>query len=108
MPSINLSELTNDGEVRNLAGHERGLAARGKFRLDELDRLTDAVDVVVPEEIYAISPSFFQGMFSESVQALGSKELFFRHYRFDTSISVLRQIESGIKSSLIERKSLLS
>jgi hypothetical protein len=79
---IDLEFLTK-GEVTNLAGHDRGLSARGYYGLDELDQANDTVKVVVPEYLIAISNSFFQGMFSESVQAATNVNDFFSKYQFD-------------------------
>lgn len=94
--SIDLGSLTGDGKVRNLSGHEKGSAARAKYRLDLADASTLPVPVVVPSYVYAISSSFVQGMFTPSLRALGSIEAFFQHYQFDASASIIRQIERGL------------
>lgn len=107
MQVINLSELT-DGKVRNLAGHDRGLAARNKFRLDEIDAKNDIVKIIVPPDIYSLGSSFFQGMFASSVKASGSREKFLSRYHFDAPHVVLRQIDQGIESSLMQRGSIFS
>jgi hypothetical protein len=105
---INLKDLTNDGEVRNLSGHERGRAARSNYRLDDADRVNEAVQVIVPEEIYSLTSSFFQGMFSESVRKSGTRESFLARFQFDAPPVVLRQIERGIEASLMRRGSILA
>lgn len=97
MREIDLGELTRGGEVRNLSGHERGFAAREHFALDRADVEAEPVFIRVPENIYLLTPSFFQGMFSQSVQALGnSRERFLNHYRFDAPSVIMRQIDQGI------------
>lgn len=108
MAEIHLGELTRGGEVRNLSGHERGVEARRLFKLDELDRLHETVEVVVPDELYAITPSFFQGMFAESVRALGGRDPFLRRYAFDAPGYVLEQLESAIEYSLMKRGPLIT
>lgn len=108
MRTIDLSELTGHGEVRNLSGHERGVAAREKFLLDQADRGDEEVVISVPEDLYTITPSFFQGMFAESVRHAGSREKFLTKYRFAAPSIVLRQIESGIETSLIKRSRIFS
>lgn len=95
---IDLGSLTGDGKVRNLSGHDKGSAARAKFGLDSVDASPKAVTVVVPSYVYAISSSFVQGMFSPSLRSLGSMDAFFKHYRFDASASIIRQIERGLAS----------
>lgn len=91
MPTIELEELTK-GEVRNLAGHDRGLRAREYFQMDELDHADEAVDVRVPVGFRAVSPSFFQGMFAESVHHFGSANAFFEHYHFDAPVHIRSQL----------------
>lgn len=108
MVTINLDELTRHGEVRNLSGHERGVAARVKYGLATADLGKEQVLVVVPDEIYTITPSFFQGMFAESVHKAGTRELFLSKFRFSAPPVILRQIESGIESSLMKRQSIFS
>lgn len=107
MVEINLEKLTGNGEVRNLAGHDRGQKARAEFNLDGLDVTSEPVTVVVPDEVYLLTPSFIQGMFAESIKRLGSRERFLRHYGFRASGAILRQIDSGITASLVSRGSLL-
>ena len=87
MPTIELSELTQ-GEVRNLAGHDRGLKARDHFHVAELDGSNEIVDVRVPDDFRAVSPSFFQGMFADSVHHFGTAQAFFDHYHFDAPVHI--------------------
>lgn len=100
---INLDELTA-GKVHNLSGHMRGLAARQHFDLDQLDICDEPVEVIVPEHIYGLSPSFVQGLFAASVQRLGNdRETFLRHYRFRATDLVKRQLERGLSAILTDR-----
>ena len=88
MPEIVDIRLLTQGEVRNLAGHERGLAARERFGMQRLDEDAAPVAVVFPDHFRQVSSSFFQGMFSASVRRLGSVDAFFNHYRFDAPAHV--------------------
>ncbi len=105
---IELIELTNNGEVHNLSGHERGLAAREKFHIESLDGSEEPVVVAVPEFVYTITPSFFQGMFAESVKRFVTREAFLKKYRFNAQPVVLKQIDRGITASLMKRGSFLN
>ena len=96
---IDFADLTGGGRVRNLSGHDKGQAARARYDLDALDAGSAPVEIRVPAEIYAISGSFVQGMFAQSLVTLGSKEAFFAHYKFDADSDVLRQIERGLAAS---------
>jgi hypothetical protein len=108
MAEINLGDLTAGGEVRNLTAHERGVAARVHYRLDQLDVSPEPVTVIVPREIFTLTPSFFQGMFAESVHHFVSREKFLEHYRFDASNLILKQIDRGISAAQMRRGELLS
>jgi len=101
MPVIELQRLTK-GEVSSLSGHPRGLAARGFFELDTLDKIEEAVIVTAPESLVAITPSFVQGMFARSVHALG-EDVFFSHYKFDLQPHLLTDVRLGIQRALMRR-----
>ncbi|WP_374593006.1 hypothetical protein [Sphingosinicella sp.] len=96
---IDMSELTG-GLVLNLAGHDRGLAARELFKVAELDRAGHPVEVTFPENFRQVSSSFFQGMFSESVRFLGSVENFFAHYLFNAPAHVRAKLVDYAEQTL--------
>jgi hypothetical protein len=106
MAEIDLGLLTGNGEVRNLTGHENGVAARESFNLRTLDHAAEPVRVIVPEPVLTIAPSFFQGMFTESVRELGDN--FLEHYRFHASAIVMRQVERGIALARMRRGNVLA
>jgi len=105
MPMINLITLTDDGRVRNLTGHERGLAARDMFKLSKLDDGSEVVEVHVPDDVDAITVSFFQGMFAESVKKAGQN--FLEKYHFHASPSVMEQVMRGVERVRTVRGSVL-
>jgi hypothetical protein len=107
MTQIDLNDLTRAGEVRNLSGHEKGVDARRHYKLNELDRYPEPVLVLVPELVYTLTPSFFQGMFAESVRTLRTREEFLAHYRFNATPLILRQIERGISAAQMQRGDVL-
>lgn len=101
---IDLNILTENGKVHNLSGHERGLAARVEFELDRYDREAASVEILVPEHIYAVSPSFVQGLLAGSLQSLGlDREAFSKRYHLVASDLIKRQFERGISAILTNR-----
>ena len=108
MRTIQLIELTKGGEVHNLSGHEKGAAARKQFNLSALDSEDQAVVVDIPEFVYTITPSFFQGMFAESVRKFGDRDTFLNRYRFNADPVVLQQIDHGIRASLVKRRPIFA
>lgn len=106
---VDLGELTRGGEVHNLSGHERGLAARTFYALDDADEAGESVEVVVPSGVYTLTPSFFQGMFAKSVQAAGGNAGGFRtRFHFQASPIVQEQIDRGIASVGLDRDNLFA
>lgn len=108
MKVIDLELYTADGKVRNLSGKSRGLDARSEFRLDDVDRGKEAVTVRIPSYVYAISTSFFCGMFSDSYTHFGSAEGFLGRYKFEVTDVQWRQIQQGIERCSYGFTSLVS
>jgi hypothetical protein len=101
---IDLDILTDNGKVHNLSGHDRGLAARERFALDGFDHGVATVDIRVPDHIYAVSPSFVQGLLAASFAALGSsRDAFFARYNLVATDLIKRQFERGISAILTDR-----
>lgn len=100
MNQVDLAPVAGNGQVRNLAGKDRGEQARTALKLDDLDKSVEPVVVHVPDYIYAISSSFFLGMFSQSIARCGSQEAFLRHYKFDASDSIMKQVLHGIERAV--------
>ena len=97
-------ELLTKGEVHNLSGHDRGVAARKMFELDGLDQSTDDVRILVPDYVYGVSPSFVQGLLAETVHRLGdSRDRFYSRFSLAASDLVKRQFERGLSAILTNR-----
>ncbi len=87
-----------------LAGHDQGLAARISFKLQELDRQDEVVELVPYDELEAISTSFIQGLFAESLKTLG-EEKFLRKYNFRRLPDYLKlDVELGLRRLKMKRR----
>jgi len=102
MFTVDLEKLTR-GEVTSLSGQPRGLEARKYFDLNQLDEVDEHVIVTAPENLEALTPSFVQGMFANSVHRLG-RERFFDHYQFAISPELRADIDVGIERALMRRE----
>jgi hypothetical protein len=103
MAAIDLEELTR-GKVHNLSGRLRGLAARERFGLDGIDLAGHPVEIRIPDYIYAVTPSFIQGLFGPSLKFLQFNVQAFRNaYRFVAPAIVLEQLERGIAAITTSR-----
>lgn len=107
MQEIDLALYTSGGKVRNLSGKDRGLAAREDFGMDNLDQGDGQVVVCIPEYVYAISTSFFCGMFSRSYNVLGPHG-FRQKYVFKTHEDLGRQIDQGLERCSYEFEPLMT
>lgn len=103
---IDLQEFTRGGEVRNLSGKDRGLYAREQFNLDHHDSLQETVTVSIPKNVYAISTSFFCGMFGDSYDVLGREGLL-KVYEFDVPDVLWPQIEQGLERCAFRLETLM-
>ncbi len=94
--TIDLTSFTRGGTLQNLSGKDRGLAARKEFKLDSHDETRDPVKVRIPGNVYAISTSFFCGMFGDSYKKLGDAGLR-EVYSFEMPDVLRPQIEQGLE-----------
>ena len=65
------------------SGRDKGDLTRKKLNIDQLDTSDIMVKVVIPENTYSITSSFFLGLFGKSIRISGSKENFYNKYHFD-------------------------
>ena len=105
MIELNIDSFLKGKPVRNLSGHERGVAAREFYGLDELDTVDEEIIFIISPDVDAIASSFFQGMFSKSVHELLGDEGFLNHYKYRANPSVFHQIEQGIRRIITKRGS---
>lgn len=104
MKTINLDELTGYGKVHNLSGRIRGLEARKRFKLDDIDRSGEQAELHVPSYVYSLTPSFVQGLLGESVRAANNDvDRFRKKYHFVAPAVVLEQLERGLSAILTDR-----
>ena len=67
-------------------GRPQGEYVRKKIGLDEFDKKEGKVKVIIPDETTAFNPSFFLGLFFESIEKLGSVEKFENKYILSNQI----------------------
>jgi hypothetical protein len=95
---INLGDYADPG-VGLLAGQERGKRVREKERLDAIDRGSEIVHIIIPEQIYTVASSFFLGMFAPSVELLGEKR--FREKYIFEGPDADEVLDQGIRQALL-------
>lgn len=78
--TIKLEDFRVKG-AKVFTGRDRGAYVREQSKIDEIEKKSDKVKFVVPDNIYSINPSFFEELFENVVVKLG-KERFFEKFEF--------------------------
>ena len=77
------------------SGNPRGAAVRKAAALDDSDSKGESVVIIVPDDVFAVTASFFSGLLAKSIRNLG-EEKFRERYRFEGR-TVTGTVESVIK-----------
>ena len=78
--TINLEDFRVKGS-KIFVGRDVGKHVRIKSRINELEKTCSSIDFIIPDNVYSISPSFFEELLTDVVQKLG-KEKFFQKFNF--------------------------
>lgn len=90
------------------SGRESGKDGRKKYFLDIEDSNKEiSVLVFIPENTMVITNGFFLGLFEKSILFYGSKEKFFRKYRFNVSGELKTRINKYVERVLRGNSKLL-
>lgn len=106
MTRVDFSEIVRDQQTFIFSGKDKGIETRKYFGLDDADNGKEVVDVVIPEQIKYMTPSFVTGMFSSSVKRAGTLDAFFGKYRFHAHSAIVSQITEGAKLGLVRGNAL--
>ena len=86
------------------SGRDLGVTARQECNLAEKDKDDKVYTIVIPNDTYSFGGSFFGGMFSDSVIALGEKKFREKYlFSFNTgkiNDSIQEDINEGIFDAL--------
>lgn len=63
-------------------GRDRGIEARKKSRLDELEEKNDKIIFLFPPHTWGINPSFYGGLMEVSIKKLRDTKIFEEKYVF--------------------------
>lgn len=78
-----------------LSGRPEGKQARKEYNLIQVDKSNEVVNVILDEKVKGINPSFFLGLFGDSLQLMGVQK-FREKYIFECSDVIRENIEEGI------------
>lgn len=83
---INLEDYRvkqGDNISKVFTGRDRGKSVREKSKIDLIEQESDSVNIIIPDNIYSINPSFFEELFINVVQKLG-KDAFLEKFKFSS------------------------
>lgn len=86
------------------SGRPEGELARKKFNLDKIDKEHRKVIVRIPESTYAVTTSFFLGLFGKSIRQAGSRSAFLGQYEIQAPEVFRNAFESYISRALQEHR----
>jgi|SRR6218665_413471 len=88
-------------------GRDRGIYVRKNSKIDELISKNEHIQIVVPNDIRSINPSFLEEFLINAVQRLG-KEKFYTNVAFKTSgkYSIEEDLQEAVESILREGNGL--
>ncbi len=69
---IKIARFRNNGS-KIFTGRDNGIEARKELGVEQLDANDSTIEVIVPTDTWGINPSFFGGMFEESIKKMGLK-----------------------------------
>jgi len=82
--TINLEDFrVTDGQrvSKVFTGRDRGKYVRENSKIDEVESKYEEVNIVIPDNVYSINPSFFEEFLVNVVKKLG-KEVFLKKFKF--------------------------
>jgi hypothetical protein len=62
-------------------GRDRGIEVREKSKIDELEPTNDEIEIVIPDDIRSINPSFLEEFLNRVVTKL-KEENFYKKFKF--------------------------
>lgn len=84
-------------------GRSRGEHIREFLALDRVDSEHGEVNVLIPDDTYTVTSSFFLGLFGPSVVKAGSKDAFFERFHFKAPPYLRPEMEGYVARALLQR-----
>lgn len=86
-------------------GFEEGKKARHYFDLSTIDTDPNATAMIIfPTDTYAVSSSFFRGMFEKSIVTIKDRDAFFKKYAFMMGNNFCQVLDALVTRTLIQEK----
>lgn len=95
------------GESKVFTGRDRGKYVREKSNIDAIEKKFDKIEIIIPDNIFSINPSFLEELFVNIVKKLGKDE-FYKKFSFTNkgSYNFERPLSSAINRILRKNTAL--
>ena len=105
---INLNDFRTEGS-KVFTGRDRGIQVRKDSNIDNLLNENKNIEIIIPEDIRSINPSFLEEFLLNAVRKFG-KNLFFEKVKFTNpgKYHIGDDIEEAVDSILREKNGLTS
>lgn len=80
---INLGDFLRKGE-KVLVGRDKGIKARKESNIIEKSQQHDTINIVIPDGLYSVNPSFLEAFLKPVVKKLG-KRRFYEKVKFENN-----------------------
>lgn len=87
------------------SGRSRGEELREFIHLDQMEKQSSHISVIIPEDTYSVTSSFFLGLFAPSVRNAGTREAFYEKFNFEAPDFIMEDFEGYIARALTENTS---
>lgn len=108
MNQINLNKyrtVVGKTKSRVFTGRDRGADVRDKSGIDNLFSSTDILKIIIPEDIFSITPSFLEELFKNIVTKYG-KEITIEHTKFEGNYKIQPAFEEALDRILQDKTGL--
>lgn len=105
--TINLQDFRTPGS-RVFTGRDRGISVRTDSRIDQLEAESEKVQIIIPEDIGSINPSFLEEFLYNVVIKLQA-EAFFRKFEFINNgrYKITNDLQEAVERILREETALI-
>lgn len=103
---INLQDYRTLGS-RVFTGRDRGIEVRDASKIDTLETEFDSIEIIIPEDIGSINPSFLEEFLFNVVTKL-KEEFFFKRFNFVNKgrYNILQDLQEAVDRILREENAL--
>ncbi|MBM6856618.1 STAS-like domain-containing protein [Caecibacteroides pullorum] len=91
---------------RVFTGRDRGEVVRDKSNIDKIFDTCDKITIIIPKDVYSITPSFLEEFFVNIVKKYGKKTFLSKIQWVDNGYDISSQLDEAIERILRKKTGL--